>query len=107
MCLKKQCPLFSVNVIEDKPQEDQGQAEGGGVVTTKKVTTVSLTITTAPVPMSVDTTLDDYLLRRATVETPKSSSQPAAANSSSSRYSTRTESTSALSPSAALHATFS
>ena len=44
MCLKKQCPLFSVNFIEDKPQEDQGQAEGGGVTTPQNGATTYLSI---------------------------------------------------------------
>ena len=56
--------------------------------------------------MPVDNTVDESVLTRAPVETPKPSYQPAPDTSSSSRYTQRTASTSALYPSAALSAAF-
>ena len=56
----------------------------------KNITTVDLTVTTAYVPMSVDTAIDEYELTRAPVEIPKTFSQPAATTSSSSIFNPRT-----------------
>ena len=64
-----------MDCIEDKSQEDHGQAEGGGVMTPKSGTTINLTVTAASVPMSVDTKVDESILTRAPVDTPKPSSQ--------------------------------
>ena len=52
--------------------------EVGGVMTPKNGTTTDLTVTTASVLVSVDTKVDDYLLTRSTVDTPKPSYQPSA-----------------------------
>ena len=67
---------FLVVYIEEKSQEDQVQAERGVFVTTKNGTTIDLTVTTSTVLVSVDTTLGEYLLTIAPVDTPKPSSQP-------------------------------
>ena len=93
-----------MDCIEDKSQEDHGQAEGGGVMTPKSGTTINLTVTAASVPMSVDTKVDESILTRAPVDTNKTSSQPVAANSLSSGSNARTTSASTLSPSDALDA---
>ena len=68
-------------------------------MSTHNGTIIDLTVTTAYVLMSVDTTMDDYVLKIAPVDTPISSCQPSAANSSSSISIPRTSSTSKLSPS--------
>ena len=54
-------------------------------MTPKNDTTIDLTITTASDNISVDNTYDGYFLTRAPIDTPKPSSQPAAATSSYSR----------------------
>ena len=53
---------FSVGCIEDESQEDQEQPEVGGFVTPKNCTTNYLTVTTSSVPLSVNTTVDEYVL---------------------------------------------
>ena len=56
--------------IENESQEDQEQPEGGGFITPKNCTTNYLTVTTAYVLLSVNTTVDEYVLTIAPVYTP-------------------------------------
>ena len=67
---------MSVDYIEHESQEDQRQAEEGGIMTTKNDTIIDFYVTTTSVLMSVDNTEESYLLTRAKVETPKPSYQP-------------------------------
>ena len=67
-------------------------------------TTVDLSVTTSYDPMSVDNTDDESVLTRPPIDNPKPYSQPDADTSSSSGYTSRTASTSALSPFTALSA---
>ena len=55
-------------------KEDQGQDTGGGVMTPKNVTIVDLSVTTSSVTMSVDTTVNEYVLIRSQVDNPNQSS---------------------------------
>ena len=68
-----------VDFIGNKYKEDQVHPEVVGVMKTKNVTTLDLTVTTSSVPMSVYSNDDKYVLTRAPVETTKPYSQPAAA----------------------------
>ena len=92
---KKVFIYFSVDCIEDEYQEDQVQDEGI-FFTPKNGTTIYLTVTTSSVLVSVDNTLGEYVSTIEPVDTPKPSSQPAAATSLSSRSTSKTASTSAL-----------
>ena len=67
-----------MDYIEEKYQEDRVQSERGVFVTPRNGTTIYLTVTTSSVLVSVDTTLGEYVLTIAPVDTPKQSSQPAA-----------------------------
>ena len=95
---------MSVDFIEDKYQEDQGQSERGGVMALQNVTNIDLYATTESFPMSVDTVVYEYTLTRAPVDATKPSSQPAASMSSSSIYTSRTASKYTLYPSSTLAA---
>ena len=55
---------LSVDCTQEKYQADQGQPEGGGVVTPQNGTTIYLTATTASYSMSVDNTDDESFLTR-------------------------------------------
>ena len=68
-------------------------------MTPKNDTSIDLNVTTESYTMSVDNTYYESVLTRAPIETPKTSSQPAADTLSSSRYNPRTDSTSTLYPS--------
>ena len=69
-------------------------------------TIIDLSLTTAYVPMSLDIEVDESVLTRAPVDTPKPSSKPDYATSPSSISTPITASTYTLSPSAALSAAF-
>ena len=51
-------------------------------MTPQNVTTIYLTVTTSYVMMSLDNTVDEYVLTRATIDTPKPPSQTDIATSS-------------------------
>ena len=86
-----------MDYIEDKSQEDQVQSEGCVFFTPKNGTTIDLTVSTSSVLVSVDNTLGEYVSTIEPVDTPKPSSQPAAATSLSSRSTSKASSTSTLS----------
>ena len=71
-------------------------------MTPQNCTIVDLSVTTASVLISVDTTVDEYVWTRALFETPKQYYKPAASTSTSSRFTPIISSKSAISLSAAL-----
>ena len=88
----------------DELQEDQGRNEEVCVVSPKNGTTVDLRVTSVSDPTSVDNNYGELVSTRELIDTDKPYNQPDTVNSSSLSYTPRTDSTSALSSSAALPA---
>ena len=86
----------------DKAQEDQGQHKEVCVISPKNSTTIDLTATSESDPMSVDNTDFELVSTVSSIKTSQPSSKLTTATSYYSRIYSKTASTSALSPSAAL-----